>query len=58
LYSPKDLLRQKPTGKGKPVKHFVERFGKLKAELNEQMKEEGRLNDLIRKNLAKLELKE
>jgi type I restriction enzyme M protein len=37
---------------------FVERFGKLKAELYEQMKEESRLNALIRKNLAKLEIKE
>jgi type I restriction enzyme M protein len=37
---------------------FVERFGKLKAELDEQMKEEARLNALIRKNLAKLEIKE
>jgi type I restriction enzyme M protein len=35
---------------------FVERFGKLKAELDEQMKEESRLNALIRKNLAKLEI--
>jgi type I restriction enzyme M protein len=37
---------------------FVERFGKLKAELDEQMKEESRLNALIRKNLAKLEIEE
>src|SRR4030043_525565 len=37
---------------------FVERFGKLKAELDEQMKEEARLNELIRQNLARLEIKE
>jgi len=38
--------------------NFPERFGKLKAELDEQMKEEIHLNELIRKNLAKLEIKE
>jgi type I restriction enzyme M protein len=35
---------------------FVERFGKLKVELDEQMNEEVRLNELIRKNLARLEV--
>jgi type I restriction enzyme M protein len=37
---------------------FPERFMKLKAELDEQTKEEVRLNELIRQNLAKLEIKE
>src|SRR4030042_73429 len=37
---------------------FAERFGKLKGELDEQMKEEARLNELIRQNLARLEVKE
>jgi len=35
---------------------FVERFAKLKKELDEQMNEEARLNGLIRQNLARLEV--
>ena len=37
---------------------FVERFSKLKVELDEQMKEEARLNDLIRENLSRLDIKQ
>jgi len=37
---------------------FVERFGKLKGELDEQIREEVRLNELIRQNLARLEVRE
>lgn len=37
---------------------FVERFGKLRVELDEQMKEEARLNEIILENLARLETKE
>jgi len=35
---------------------FAERFGKFKAELDEQMKEEGRLNALILENLRKVKM--
>jgi Type I restriction-modification system methyltransferase subunit len=35
---------------------FVERFNKLKAEFEEQIKEEERLNKLILENLARLDL--
>ncbi|OGP77123.1 MAG: hypothetical protein A2V86_09910 [Deltaproteobacteria bacterium RBG_16_49_23] len=35
---------------------FAERFGKLKGELDEQMKEELRLNALILENLKKVNL--
>ena len=35
---------------------FVERFTKLKAELDEQMKEETRLNEIIHKILSKIEV--
>jgi len=37
---------------------FAERFGKLTVELDEQMKEEARLNELIRENLANLDIKQ
>jgi len=37
---------------------FNERFTKLKAELEEQLKEESKLNKLISENLAKIELKD
>ena len=36
---------------------FTERFIKLKAELDEQIKEETRLNELIRENLAQLDIR-
>lgn len=37
---------------------FAERFGKLRVKFEEQMKEEGRLNQLIRESLARLEWQE
>jgi type I restriction enzyme M protein len=36
--------------------NFVERFTALKAELEEQLKEESRLNDVIAQNLARIKL--
>ena len=36
---------------------FNERFSKLKAEFEEQLKEEVRLNTLIAENLGKVEIK-
>ena len=35
---------------------FAERFTKLKAEFEEQLKEEARLNELIKNNLSKIDL--
>jgi type I restriction enzyme M protein len=37
---------------------FAERFIKLKAEFDEQLKEEARLNELIKENLTKIETPE
>jgi len=37
--------------------NFEERFGKLKEELEEQMKEEAQLNEIIRRNILKLQLR-
>lgn len=36
--------------------NFVERFTALKAELEEQLKEETRLNEVIAQNLARIKL--
>jgi len=35
---------------------FAQRFAALKAELEEQLKEEARLNEVIRENLNKIKL--